>query len=277
MRIKLGKYYITKSGIHPIVNNFRDPSSGNKTEGDSLAGKVALITGGYKGIGLAITKSFLREGARVIMAGRNRELMEKVCHNLQDANVSCMRWDIADKAVCLSLLHEAFNVFGTIDILVNNAGINRIDKKAVSFFNATDDSIFRMHTINVMGTRNICENYIKVIGGDKGKIINIVSNTAFLAPYGADAYWLSKWALCSYTKALGSKYKDRIIVNGIAPGPTKTDMVWKAGQSIIMAGIPNGRIGLPEEVAELAVMLAGKKGDLISGKVILCDGGQVLA
>jgi NAD(P)-dependent dehydrogenase (short-subunit alcohol dehydrogenase family) len=203
------------------------------------------------------------------------EQMEKVCHNLHDANVTCMKWDIADIENCEALMREAFSVFGSIDILVNNAGINKIDGKAVSFCNGTDDHIFRMHNINVIGTRNMCENYIKTINEGKGKIINIISNTAFLVPH--DVYWQSKWALCSYTKALGTKYKDRIIVNGIAPGPTRTDMMWKTGQSIIMDGIPNGRIGLPEEVAELAVMLAGKKGDLISGQVILCDGGQVLA
>jgi NAD(P)-dependent dehydrogenase (short-subunit alcohol dehydrogenase family) len=276
MKIPIGKnYYISKNGLHPQINNFvREPSEFFNKSGTSLEGKVALVTGGYKGIGLAIVKSFLREGAKVIFTGRNTEQMKRVYNDLNNANVSYMQWDIADKENGLSLMNNAFNIFGTIDILINNAGILKFNGKIPNFHNMTDEEFILTQKTNVMGIRNMCQNYIDLTGNRKGKIINIVSNTAFLA--SSDPYWISKWALLSYTKALGSIHKGKITVNGIAPGHTKTDMVWEKGQSVILSPSPNGRIGLPEEVAELAVMLAGKKGDVISGQVFLCDGGQVL-
>jgi NAD(P)-dependent dehydrogenase (short-subunit alcohol dehydrogenase family) len=275
-KMKIGRYNIGKNGMHPNISNFENtPHRYFLNEGNSLQNKVALITGGYKGIGLAIVKSFLREGAKVVFTGRNKEQMKNVYDDLNNTNVSYMQWDIADKENDLSLMNNAFNIFGPIDVLINNAGIFKFNGKIPNFHNMTDEEFVLTQKINVMGTRNMCQNYIDLTGDRKGKIINIVSRVAFQASCGP--YWISKWALLSYTKALGNIYKGKITVNGIAPGHIKTaGMGWIKGQSINLSSSPNGRIGLPEEIAELAVMLAGKKGDLISGQVFLCDGGQVL-
>jgi 3-oxoacyl-[acyl-carrier protein] reductase len=247
-------------------------------QGNSLEGKVALVTGGHKGIGLAIVKSFLREGARVIFTGRNAEQMKQVYERLDTKNVSYMQWNISDTENNEELMRQAFDIYGTIDILVNNAGVvtknNNIFVRK-SFLEINDEDVVYIHSINVLGTIMICRAYSKLIKNNNGKILNVISNTAFSSRRLNDAYALSKLALLSYTLALQNQY-DNIIVNGIAPGRIKTEMSWRHGSPIMWEATANLRIGLPEEIAELAVMLAGKSGDLISGKVFLCDGGEVL-
>jgi NAD(P)-dependent dehydrogenase (short-subunit alcohol dehydrogenase family) len=169
---------------------------------------------------------------------------------------------------------KAFKIFDTIDILINNAGVVSDGPRRKDFLDMDDEHIKYIHGINVIGTITMCQTFYQLIQGSHAKIINIISNTAFLP--ASNAYRTSKWSLLSYTCALKRLRRDNILVNGIAPGPIKTDMMWKKGKSILGKNIANVRIGLPEEVAELAVMLAGKRGDLISGQVFLCDGGQVL-
>jgi NAD(P)-dependent dehydrogenase (short-subunit alcohol dehydrogenase family) len=242
--------------------------------GNSLGGKAALITGGYRGIGLAIVKSFMREGAKVVFTGRNGEKMREACNTLDTPNVSYMEWDIADTKNCAYLMEKAVDIFGGIDILVNNAGVVSDSSGRKGFLETDDKHVKYVHDINVIGTIAMCQAFCRLVQSGNAKIINIISNTAFRPAF--DAYTTSKWSLLSYTYALKQVYKNRISVNGIAPGPVKTDMSWKRGNSILWDNSANLRIGLPEEAAELAVMLAGKSGDLISGRVFLCDGGQVL-
>jgi NAD(P)-dependent dehydrogenase (short-subunit alcohol dehydrogenase family) len=275
MRIRINNYTISKNGIHPAITDFKNvPPKVFSKKGDSLNGKTALITGGYRGIGLAMVKSFLREGAKVVFTGRNAEQMKDVYNSLGTSNVSYMEWDIADIKNCTYLMEKAFGFFGTVDILVNNAGVVSDGPRRRDFLDMDDEYIKYIHDINVIGTITMCQTFCQLIKGNHAKIINIISNTAFFPAY--NAYRISKWSLLSYTFSLKQLCKDNILVNGIAPGPIKTDMSWKRGDSIIKKNIANLRLGLPEEVAELAVMLAGQNGDLISGQVFLCDGGQVL-
>jgi NAD(P)-dependent dehydrogenase (short-subunit alcohol dehydrogenase family) len=279
MKMKIGNYYITKNGIHPIIDRFTTPTppiTRFEKQGNSLEGKVALVTGGYKGIGLAIVKSFLREGAKIIITGRKTEEMKKIYDTLDKTNISYMEWDISDTANCENFMRNAFNIFNQIDILVNNAGVvtNNNDKFNRKKFLDTDDGYIKyIHHINVFGTITMCQIFSELAKYNKVKIINIISNTAFRP--ASDAYGLSKHAILSYTYALRKQY-DNISVYGIAPGPVKTEMSFRNGSSAVWKSVANLRIGLPEEIAELATMLAGKKGDLISGQVFLCDGGEVL-
>jgi NAD(P)-dependent dehydrogenase (short-subunit alcohol dehydrogenase family) len=278
MKINLGKnQYLSKNGLHPVVSSFKNtPANYFKGKGNSLQDKIALVTGGYKGIGLAIVKSFLREGAKVIFTGRNSEQMKAVYDNLDKNNAAYIEWDITDTVQCDSLMKKAFDIFGAVDILVNSAGIYERDWRK-GFQEITGEDIVKMSRTNFIGTRSMCENYVKLIDGKKGKIINIISTTAIMVPSVPDwPYAISKWALLSYTQALGAALANNISTNGIAPGPVKTDMSWKPGHSIVETRSPNGRIGLPEEIAELALMLAGKTGDTFHGEVLRCDGGFVL-
>jgi NAD(P)-dependent dehydrogenase (short-subunit alcohol dehydrogenase family) len=279
MKINLGgKYYLSKNGLRPILSDFKNtPEDYFKGErGTSLRDKVALVTGGYKGIGLAIVKSFLREGAEVIFTGRNSEQMKTVYDNLDKNNSVYMEWDVTDTAQCGSLMKKAFDIFGAVDILVNNAGIYESNWRK-GFQETTSEDIVKMSRTNFIGIRTMCENYSNLTGNNGGRIINILSTCGLKAPAKPDwSYSISKWALVSYTKALAVALSNNIKVNGIAPGPVKTDMSWKSGQSIVELRSPNRRMSLPEEIAELALMLAGRTGDIISGRVFRSDGGFVL-
>jgi 3-oxoacyl-[acyl-carrier protein] reductase len=282
MKMKIGKdYYLSRNGLHPVVSSFRNtPENYFEGKGSSLRNKVALVTGGYKGIGLSIVKTFLREGAKVIFTGRNKMDLQETYKMLDTKDAAFMEWDVSDIRKCPLLMQSAFDVFGTIDILLNNAGVYRINGRQESFEGMTEEYFIKMNCVNFIGPRNMCENYIDLVKDRKGKIINILSICALMAPGRMNkyewTYYISKRAFLAYTKALSARISNNIMVNAIAPGPIKTSMSWKPGQSIVETRSPNARIGLPEEVAELALMLAGETGDAISGQVYCCDGGYVL-
>jgi 3-oxoacyl-[acyl-carrier protein] reductase len=281
MKIPFGDYYITKNGLHLKVAEFNNtPGRYFAGKGKALKNKVALVMGGSKGIGLAVVKAFLREGAKVVFTGRNKTDLQKTHKILDTKNAAFMEWDVSDIEKCPLLMRSAFDVFGPIDVLVNNAGIYRINGRQESFEEMTEEYFIKMNRTNFIGPRNMCENYIDLIKDKKGKILNILSITALMAPGRMNkyewTYYVSKYAFLVYTKALSLTIQDNITVNAIAPGPIKTCMSWKPGQSIVETKSPNARMGLPEEVAELALMLAGDTGDTISGQVLCCDGGYVL-
>lgn len=242
-------------------------------DGTSLDGKVALVTGAYKGIGYAIAKRLLQDGAKVIITGRSEDQLKAASDRLNTKNVSWMKWDISDRAQCENYLKEAERFFGPIDILVNNAGVSTDRKGRVIFDNMDAKHFHYVHDINTLGTRQLCMSFIERYG--KGTVLNILSNTS-LRP-AQDAYFTSKWALRSFTEAIG-KSEERILVsvNGLCPGPIKTDMSFGPGVSMYRKEIPNRRIGMPEEVAELALMqvLSGLAGT--SGQITVCDGGEIL-
>jgi NAD(P)-dependent dehydrogenase (short-subunit alcohol dehydrogenase family) len=278
MKLPFGKnYYLSKNGIHPAISGFRNIRQNYFSgTGSSLQGKIALVTGGYRGIGLAIVKAFLREGARVVFTGRNSARMKDAWKKLNTDSVAYMEWDISNTKTAGIMMQRAFTFFGKIDILVNNAGIYKIGGKRQNIF-TTDEDFILIQRNNFIGTKAVCGYFIDSIGSEPGKIINIVSTTGFMVPMKPDwAYAISKWALLSYTESLGRQLAGKIMVNGIAPGPAKTEMSWKTGQSIVDTRMPVGRMGLPEEIAELACMLAGKSGDGICGQIFRCDGGFVL-
>ena len=242
-------------------------------DGATLEGKVALITGAYKGIGYAIAKRLLQDGAKVIITGRNEEQLKVASGRLNTNNVSWMKWDISDRTHSKEYLKEAESRFGPIDILVNNAGVSTDRKGRVNFDNMDKKHFHYVHDINTLGTRQLCMSFIERY--DKGTILNILSNTS-LRP-AQDAYFTSKWALRAFTEAMGkSDVRKQVTVNGLCPGPIKTDMSFGPGVSMYRKEIPNRRIGMPEEVAELAFVqiLSGLSGT--SGLITVCDGGEIL-
>lgn len=273
----LMKKKIIPKGFRPVVHDFYDapaetPLSGN----DRLKNKVALVTGGYKGIGLAIAKTFLREGAKVIITGRNENSMRTVCNNESNPNLTYMVWDISDTNLCESNLVKATKIFGQIDILVNNAGVTTDGKSRVPFEQITEKHFEYVNDINTLGTVRLCKQFVKNFS-QGGVIINIISNTG-IRP-AQDAYFLSKWALYSFTKAFANECHQKgtgIMVNGICPGPVKTEMSYTEKSSITRFEIPNKRMALPEELAELTLMTVCSAMSGMNGNVIVCDGGETL-
>lgn len=243
--------------------------------GNRLAGKVALVTGAHKGIGYAIAKRLLQDGAKVIITGRNEEQLNKSVEKLNTHNVSYIKWDISDTDKCADYFLKAIRIYGTIDILVNNAGVTTDRKTRVPFEAMDKKHIHYVHDINTIGTRRMCIEYAN--NSTCGTILNIISNTG-VRP-AQDAYFTSKWALYSFTKMYGNECFNngkRITVNGLCPGPIKTDMSFGPSSTILRTEIPNRRIGLSEEIAELAFtqIISGLEG--VNAMITVCDGGETL-
>ncbi len=270
------KNWLIPIGLNQIIEKlYNEPIEESPLiiDGTTLEGRVALVTGAYKGIGYSIAKRLLQDGAKVIITGRNEEQLKASTKRLNTDHVAWMKWDVADRSNCNYYLNKAEEYFGPIDILVNNAGVST-DRKGRVAFDKMDKAHFHyVHDINTLGTRQLCMSFIARYG--KGTILNILSNTS-LRP-AQDAYFTSKWALRAFTEAMGkSEGRKKVTVNGLCPGPIKTDMSFGPGVSMYRKEIPNRRIGMPEEVAELAFIqvLSGLSGT--SGLITVCDGGEIL-
>lgn len=248
--------------------------------GEILRGKRILVTGGASGIGLAITRKCLEEGATVVITGRDEDKLENAARTLQSHHLHTIKWDIADISIQTYKLAEAESAGGGIfDILVNNAGVLGGHSQ---FMDLNPDGWDRIISVNMKGLIFLTQS---ILGGwlrthHKGKIINISSMRGSLGvqdgPYG-----MSKWALNGLTRGLALKFApEGIIINGIAPGIIATPAISIKGvnieDNVFLNGVPSGRIGLPEEIAELAVFLMSDAANYIVGQTIVCDGGYTL-
>lgn len=268
---------IIPMSIVRVVQKFNKETEGHSLliNGDRLSGKVALVTGAHKGIGFAIAKRLLQDGANVIITGRNEEQLKKAVEKLKTPNVAYIQWDISDINNCTTYYDKAEKIYGPINILVNNAGVTSDRGIRLPFEEMDQKHYHYVHGINTLGTRMMCIRYAERYS--EGTILNILSNTSLLP--AKDAYYTSKWAIRSFTSEFGkeciSKGK-KITVNGLCPGPVKTDMSFDEHTSLYRKEIPNHRIGLPREIAELAfvMVLSGLKGQ--NGKITVCDGGESL-
>ncbi len=241
-------------------------------DGTKLHGKIALVTGAHRGIGYHIALRLLKDGAKVIITGRNEEALKRTAKQINSPNIAYLVWNITDENET-EKYKKAIDIFGGIDILVNNAGVTSETKIRPPFVEMSKSHYHYVHDINTLSTRRMCLTFAKLI--PQGTILNIISNTSLLP--ALDAYFTSKWALYSFTKAFAEELKDagsNITINGLCPGPIKTDMTPE--ESFYRKEIPNHRIGIPEEIAELAFVqiLSGLNGS--NGEITVCDGGQIL-
>lgn len=248
-------------------------------QSELLKNRCAFISGGTGGIGLAIAESFLEAGASVIIAGRNKERMDKAIETLGDkGTVLGILLDCTKPATFSDMLSGALNQtrqkgIPYIDILVNNAGVN-----GASMPHASETDYDKILDTNLKGTyflSQIFGEYWKA-NNIHGNILNIASASS-LRPANSP-YTLSKWGIRGLTlglaKAMG---KDGITVNGIAPGPTATPMMGISGSdNIRLERLPLGRYILPEEIANMAVLLVSEMGRSVMGDLVYMTGGAGL-
>ena len=240
--------------------------------GEILKGKNVVVTGGSSGIGYAIAKKCVKEGARVVITGRNAETLRQASDEI---GALPLVWDVSQIAGAESKLREAEKLLGgDVDIMVNNAGVYSY----ADFLDVTEPVWDNIHDINSKGLFFICQELAKhwIRNHKKGKIINIASNRGVLGdkvPYG-----MSKWGVVCLTRGLGKAlFPKGIIVNGIAPGTVASGINGiDAAENAFINNPPSNRVGLPEEIAELAVFLASDAANHIVGQTIVCDGGESL-
>jgi len=273
------KIYLYKGvvpiGYRRIVQKLENEAALKKEPqtSNTLAGKVALVTGGHKGIGYKIAEKFYNEGATVVITGRQEQALKSAVNYFSSARFRYIVWDISDRTKCSEYFEKFISKYGKIDILVNNAGVTTDRQTPISFEEMTDKSFRYIHDINVLGTKTMCETFTQYC--TEGTILNIISNTGVLP--AKDAYATSKWALYSFTKSYAKEVlTGEVTLNGLCPGPIKTDMSFGPGVSLYRKEIPIHRIGMPEEIAELAYVqiILGLNGQ--NGEITICDGGESL-
>ncbi|HLJ18241.1 MAG TPA: SDR family oxidoreductase [Bryobacteraceae bacterium] len=241
----------------------------------SLEGRTALIAGASRGIGLAIARGMAAAGARTILAARSADVLEKHAGELRSAGyrAETLPLDIADKGS----VHSAAEAAGTVDILVNVAGTN-VRKRFIEY---TEEEFDRILQTNLHGVVTLTQAVGRkmIARGKGGKVIMIGSLMSLLGlPYLAP-YAISKSGMAGMTRVLAAEWGEHNIqVNLIAPGFILTDLNRDMWQSETMAkwmdGVQsNPRLGTPDDIAPLAVFLAGSGSDFVTGQVIAVDGG----
>ncbi len=242
-----------------------------------LQGKVAIVTGGTRGIGLAIVRTYLQNGAKVALFGSREETVNKALDELKEENagweVIGMAPDLTDYAAVKAAVDDVAHHFGKVDILVNNAGISA--REPLEAYEP--ESFKRIMDLNVTALFNGCkavEPIMKAQGG--GCIINTSSMVSLYGQPSGVGYPTSKFAVNGMTKSLARELgRVGIRVNAVAPGVTRTDMVAALPPEMvarISAPIPLGRIGEPEEVANVFLFLASDLASYVTGAVISVDG-----
>ena len=245
----------------------------------NLSGKYAVVTGGSRGIGAAIVKRFLDDGAAgVAILEWDFEAAKKTAAELDPTGekVLACNCDVSDEEQVADAIKTATDKFGTIDILVNNAGITRDGM----FHKMKKEAWDAVINVNLYGAYNTCK-YVVPIMREKGygRIVNITSVSAFGVTMGQTNYAASKGAIISFTKALAkeSGFKN-ITVNCIAPGFINTEMYQAVPDEIIaeqMKLVPLGRLGAPEEIASAASFLASDDASYISSQCLIISGGSM--
>ncbi|MEK4085707.1 SDR family NAD(P)-dependent oxidoreductase [Psychrobacillus sp. FSL K6-1415] len=240
-----------------------------------LKDKVAVVTGGASGIGLATAKAFLAKGAKVVIGDYNEDSGKAVVQQLKETfeNVLFVRTDVADEQSVENLVKTAVDKFGQLDIIFNNAGIG-IQKPTHEL---TDDEYKRVIAVNqdgvFYGIKYALREMLKTGGG---AIINTSSILGTVGEPTSIPYAASKGAVNLITKSVALEYADRNIrVNAVAPGFIESGLVNKESLGDFYDGLvakhPVGRLGNPEEIAHAVVFLA--ENDFVTGTTIHVDGG----
>lgn len=242
----------------------------------NLTGRVAVVTGGNGGIGLGMAKGLAEAGAKLVLAGRDAAKGEAAASELGDQAIFVAA-DVTRSDDCRALADETVRRFGRLDILVNNAGTS-IRKRPEAFTEAEWHSVMDTNLTSAFLCAQAAFAPMRAAGG--GKIVNIGSMMSlFGAPY-ALPYAASKGGIVQLTRALATAWAgDNVQVNAVLPGWIDTDLTRTARRQVsglhdrVLARTPVGRWGAPDDLAGIAVFLASRASDFVTGAAIPVDGG----
>lgn len=243
--------------------------------------KVALITGGSRGIGEKIAERFARAGYNLIINYvsniENVEELEAKIKGNANIEILFIQSDVTSFESCENMVNEAIKKFGHIDVLVNNAGIT----KDTLLMRMKEEDFDKVINVNLKGTYNVTKNVIPYMMKQKyGKIINISSVVGVSGNAGQANYAASKAGIIGFTKSVAKELASRnILANCVAPGFIKTDMTDVLSDSVkesINSQIPLKKMGTAEEVANAVYFLGNEENTYITGQVLNVDGGMLM-
>ncbi|HUZ08784.1 MAG TPA: SDR family oxidoreductase [Acidimicrobiales bacterium] len=238
-----------------------------------LTGRIALVTGGSRGLGYQMVRAFAEHGADVVVASRKLENCEKVAEEVRalgrralPCQVHAAKWDSIDE-----LIEVAYAEFGRIDLLVNNAGMS----PPMPSHEVTEELFDSVVGLNFKGPFRLASRVAKrMYDGDGGVIINVSSSGALMPLPGVIPYGSSKAALNAMTRSLAAEYGPKVRVNTLSPGPYLTDIskAWPAERRE-RSDNALGRPGRPEEIVTAALFLASPASSFTTGALVRVDGG----
>jgi 3-oxoacyl-[acyl-carrier protein] reductase len=242
-----------------------------------LQGQVALVTGGSRGIGLAIARELASAGARVAVVARDGARAEAAAAELPGDGHRGYACDVASSEACNALVKQVEADFGGLDVLVNNAGVTR-DNVLMRIKDEDWDAVL---DTNLRGAFNLMRAASRgMMKKRSGRIVNISSVVGVTGNAGQANYAASKAGLIGMTKSVAKELAGRgVLVNAVAPGYIETDMTAElpeAARTALMGGIALGRLGKPEDIAPAVRFLAGPGASYITGQVLVVDGGMVM-
>lgn len=258
--------------------------SGHIFASDAFAGKVALISGGSSGIGLAVAGIIAGTGGNVLLMGRDKSrgssaIASLIDANIQPDNIAFISGDVRSANDCEQAVNEAVSLWGKMDILINSAGVY----KDGAFSAISEADINDLLAINVVGTMLLIRAGLSELTKNKGCIVNLASDAGISGNYACAAYAATKGAVVALTRSLALELAGQgIRVNAVAPADILTPMTERqltaTGSREIqlseMASIyPLGRIGTPGEAASVTAFLASEASSFVTGSIYMVDGG----
>ncbi len=244
------------------------------------SGRVAIVTGGTRGIGRAIVSRLAEEGVNLAISYRsNDDAAEETAEKVRSCSVECelFKGDVASPASVEALFRGVSEAFGQVDILVNNAGITR-DNLMMRMKEEEFDEVLRT---NLKGTYLCTRAALRpMVRARWGRIVNVSSVVGLVGNAGQANYAASKAGIIGFTKSVAREVAQRgITVNAVAPGYVETKLTGSLPENVkeqVRSQIPAGRFGEPEEIAEVVTFLAAEEAGYVTGQTIAVDGGMTM-
>jgi len=245
----------------------------------SLEGKIALVTGGARGIGREIALLLASQGADIALCDVNLEQAEETAKEIRSSGRGCLAFkvDVTDLKSVQEMVDKILDKFKKLDILINNAGITKDNL----ILRMSEEDWDKVIAVNLKGTFVCTKIASKVMLKQRsGRIINLASIIGMMGNAGQANYAASKAGIIALTKSVAKELAPRgVTVNAIAPGFIKTEMTAKLPDDIqkkMLSGIPLGRFGEPKDVADLVLFLSSESSSYITGQVVQIDGGMLM-
>ncbi len=245
----------------------------------TLEGKVAMVTGGARGIGKEIALVLARSGADIALCDINLEEAEQTASQIKGLGRECiaLKADVTDSGSVQDMVDKILDKYKKLDILINNAGITKDNL----ILRMSEEDWDKVIAVNLKGTFLCTKIVSKVMLKQRfGKIVNLASIIGIMGNAGQANYAASKAGIIALTKSVAKELAPRgICVNAIAPGFIRTEMTARLPEDIqkkMLSAIPLGRFGEPKDVADLVLFLSSEDSSYITGQVIQIDGGMLM-